>query len=254
MGTTSGSMVLERLGGFFSLCGDSARAMFRRPFQLHEFLQQVVFLASVSILPVIFVTIPFTVILQFFLGQLLVEIGAVDLSGAGAGLAVIQEMGPFASVLVVAGAGATAICADLGSRKIREELDAMQVLGIDPVQRLVVPRLLAFVVVAIGLFAIVSVVGLVGSYIFSVTVHHASPGLFVANLTLLTGFTDYLVSLIKAGLFGLGAGLVACYLGLNAKGGPKGVGEAVNQTVVFTLMVLVVINTLTTTVYFQLAK
>lgn len=130
----------------------------------------------------------------------------------------------------------------------------MQVLGIDPVQRLVVPRLLAFVVVSVGLFGIVCVVGLVGSFMFAVGVQHASPGVFVANLTLLTTPTDFAVSVVKAALFGLSAGLVSCYLGLHANGGPKGVGDAVNQTVVFTLMLLLVLNTVITTVYFQLAK
>ena len=248
----SGAIVVSRVGGFFSLCGDTLRALFRPPFQLQEFLQQIVFIASVSILPVVFVTIPFTIVVQFFIGQLLIEIGAVDLAGAGAGFAVISELGPFCAVLVVAGAGATAVCADLGSRKIREEIDAMAVLGVDPVQRLVVPRVLSFAVVSVGLFGLVSVVGLVGTFAFSSLVQGASPGLFVANLTLLVNFTDFLVSLVKAALFGIAAALVACYLGLNAQGGPKGVGDAVNQTVVFTLMVLIVINTLTTTVYLQL--
>jgi len=246
--------VVARLGGFYAMCGDVLRAVFRRPFHWREFLAQAAFIAGVSTVPVIFVTIPFTVVVQFFIGQLLRELGAVDLSGAGAGLAVVQELGPFSAVLVVAGAGATAVCADLGARTIREEIDAMRVLGIDPIHRLVLPRVLAFMVTSMGLFALVCTVGLVGTYVFSVLAQGASPGLFVYNLTLLTGFTDFVVSLVKAALFGLAAGLVACYLGLNTRGGPKGVGDAVNQTVVFTLMLLAVINTLTTAVYFQLAK
>lgn len=248
----SGVVVVSRLGEFFSLTVDSFRAMVRRPFPVGEFLEQTVFIASVSIVPVIFVTIPFTVVVQFFIGQLLGEIGAVDLSGAGAGLAVVQELGPFCSVLVVAGAGATAVCADLGSRKIREELDAMQTLGIDPVHRLIAPRVLAFTVVSVGLFGIVTVVGLVGTFFFSTLVQGASPGLFVSNLTLITGLGELVTSLVKTAVFGVAAALVSCYLGVNAKGGPKGVGEAVNQTVVFTLMVLMVLNTVITTVYFQL--
>lgn len=243
---------LGQVGGFVALIGDTFRAMFRRPFPLQEYLEQTVFIASVSFLPAIFVTIPFTVVVQFFINQLLQEIGASDLAGAGAGFAVIQELGPFCSVLVIAGAGATAVCADLGSRKIREELDAMETLGLDPMHRLVAPRVLAFVTVAIGLYGVVSVVGLVGTYMFSVVVGGASPGLFVANLTLVTGAPEFIVSLIKTMLFGITAAFVACYLGLNAKGGPKGVGEAVNQTVVFTLMVLLVINSAVTTIYLQI--
>ncbi|HEY9562544.1 MAG TPA: ABC transporter permease [Nocardioides sp.] len=247
----SSTMIVSQVGSFFAMCGDTTRAMFRRPFQLQEFLEQTRFIAGVSVLPVIFVTIPFTVVVQFFLGELLEEIGATDLAGAGAGLAVIQELGPFCSVLVVAGAGATAVCADLGSRKVREELDAMQTLGIDPIHRLVVPRVYAFALVSIGLFGIVTSVGIAGTYAYSCLVQGASPGLFIANLTLLTGLPEFLVSLIKTMVFGIGAALVSCFLGMNAKGGPKGVGEAVNQTVVFTLMLLVVLNSLITSIYLQ---
>jgi phospholipid/cholesterol/gamma-HCH transport system permease protein len=246
------SAAIERIGGFFSMTLDAFRAMFRRPFPTQEFLDQTLFIASVSVIPVIFVTIPFTVLVQFFIGQLLSEIGATDLAGAGAAFAVIQELGPFCSVLVVSGAGATAVCADLGARKIREELDAMEVMGLDPMRRLVAPRILAFMVVSMGLYGIVTVVGLIGTFAFSTVFLGASPGLFVANMTLLVGGGAFFTSLIKTALFGLAAALVSCYLGMNAKGGPKGVGEAVNQTVVFTLMVLVVINTLVTAVYLQL--
>lgn len=243
---------LERFGDFCALAGDSLRAMFRRPFPVQEFLEQAVFIASVSIMPVIFVTIPFCVLVQFFIGQLLAEIGAVDLAGAGAGFAVIQELGPFCSVLVVAGAGATAVCADLGSRKIREEIDALQVLGLDPAHRLVAPRILAFILVSVGLYGIVAVVGLVGTFVFSTVVLGASPGLFITNLTLVTSFGAFVLSLVKTAVFGLAAALVACYLGLNAKGGPKGVGDAVNQTVVFTLMLLLVLNSSLTAIFLQI--
>lgn len=181
-----------------------------------------------SIVPTLMVAIPFCVIIVFQLNQLLGEIGATDLSGAGAGLAVVREIGPMVSVLVVAGVGATAVCADLGARKIRDEIDAMEVMGVRPVQRLVVPRVLALTLVAFALNGLVTLVGLTGSFLFSVFVQHASAGQFVANLTLLTGVSDFLVSELKAAVFGLLAGLVACFLGLNAKGGPKGLGDAVN--------------------------
>ncbi len=241
------------LGAFFALAGDGFRAMFRRPFQTREFVQQVAFIANVSVLPAILVAIPFCVVVQFFLGQLLSEIGAIDLAGAGAGFAIIRELGPFCAVMVVAGAGATSVCADLGARTIREEIDAMKVLGIDPIHRLVVPRLLAFVVVSTGLFALVCAVGFLGTFVFSATLQGASPGLFVSNLTLLVGMSDFLVALFKSAVFGLGAGLVCCHLGLSVKGGPKSVGNAVNQSVVFSLMLLMVINSIIGAVALQMS-
>ena len=125
----------------------------------------------------------------------------------------------------------------------------METLGIDPVRRLVAPRILVFMVVSLGLFGIVCVVGLLGTFVFSTSVQGASPGLFVANLTLVAG--EFVTSLVKTAVFGIAAALVACYLGINAKGGPKGVGEAVNQTVIFALMVLMVLNSLITMIYLQ---
>ena len=106
-------------------------------------------MARVSLAPTLLVAIPFTVLVCFTLNILLRELGAADLSGAGAAFGAVTQVGPMVTVLIVAGAGATAMCADLGSRTIREEIDAMEVLGINPVQRLVTPRMLASGLVAL---------------------------------------------------------------------------------------------------------
>lgn len=109
----------------------------------------------------------------------------------------------------------------------------MRVLGVDPIERLVVARVIASTTVSRGLNGLVSVVGIRGGYGFSVLVQHASPGLFITNLTLLVNFQDFLVGEIKAFVFGFSARIVACFRGLRAGGGPLGVGEAVNETVVY---------------------
>jgi phospholipid/cholesterol/gamma-HCH transport system permease protein len=225
--------------------------MFKRPVQWREFIHQAWFIASVSIVPTILMSIPFCVMVIFEINLILGEIGGIDLSGTGAGVAVVREIGPIVTVLVVAGAGATAICADLGSRKIREELDATEVLGIDPIQRLVVPRVLAATVVALFLNGLVTAVGVVGGYIFSVYLQGATPGQFVSSLSLLTGMSDFVTGEIKAAVFGLLAGLVGCHLGMRVKGGPKGVGEAVNQTVVVSFVLLFLANSIITTISLQ---
>ena len=243
---------VRTLGGFYAFCLETLRLLVLKRFQFREFVDQAWFITTVSLGPAILVSIPLCVIIIFEVNQLLVQIGAIDLAGAGAAVAVVREIGPMVSVLVVAGAGATAICADLGSRKIRDEIDAMVTLGINPIHRLVVPRVAASVVVAVALNGVVSIVGLAGGYYFSVVLQGATPGLFVSNLTLLVGTADFVTSEVKAAVFGLLAGLTGCYLGLNAKGGPKGVGEAVNQTVVYAFMMLFAANSIITLVYFQI--
>jgi phospholipid/cholesterol/gamma-HCH transport system permease protein len=244
--------VLATFGEFYRFSVQVFRLMFTRKFQFQEFATQAWFIVTVSFWPAILVSIPLCAVIVFQINQMLIEIGAIDLAGAGAGLAVVREIGPIVSVLVVAGAGATAVCADLGSRKIRDEIDAVVTLGIDPVERLVVPRVVAMMVIGVALNGVVTVVGLAGGYFFSVVLQGATPGQYLADLTLLIGFSDFLAAELKAAVFGLLAGLTACYLGLQAKGGPKGVGEAVNQTVVFAFMLLFAANTVISAFFLQL--
>jgi len=238
-------------GGFFAMSLDTLVLMFRPPFAWREYLLQTWFVARVSMVPALMMTLPYSVILTFIFNILLTEIGAGDISGTGAAIGTVNQIAPIVTVLVVAGAGSTAMCADLGARTIREELDAMRVLGIDPVQRLVVPRVLAATTVALALEAAVTVVGLVGAFFFTVYAQHVSAGAFVTGLTTLTGLADVIVSMVKATLFGMAAGLIACYMGISVGGGPAGVGNAVNETVVFTFMVLFAINVIVTAVGIQ---
>lgn len=244
--------VVAPIGGFYAMCLDTARAAVRGPFQSKEFLDQVTFITRVSLIPTILVAVPLCTNIVFLLNKLLLELGAGDFAGGAAFLGSIREIGPIVTVLVVAGAGATAICADLGARKIRDEIDAMQVMGIDPIARLVVPRVLASTLVAMLLNPIVATVGITGGYLFSVYLQDITPGLYVVNLDLLSeGAVEILFSEIKAAVFGLLAGLVACHRGLTAGGGPKGVGDAVNQTVVLCFVLLFITNTVITAVFLQ---
>lgn len=239
---------LRAVGSFLAMALDAFLLTPRRPFAWREFVLQSWFVARVSILPTLMLAIPFTVLAVFTLNILLVEFGAADFSGTAAALGAVTQIGPVVTVLVVAGAGATAMCADLGARTIREELDAMRVLGINPVQRLVVPRMLAATFVALMLSSLVTIVGLTGGFFFSVFLQHVTPGAFAAGVTLLTGLPELVISLIKAALFGLAASLIACYKGISVDGGPAGVGNAVNETVVFSFMALFVINTIVTAI------
>jgi phospholipid/cholesterol/gamma-HCH transport system permease protein len=239
------------IGEFLIFCGQALRAMFRRPWQVREFVQQAWFISSVSIAPAALVSIPFGAVIALQLGSLVRQLGAQSFTGAASVLAVVREAGPIVTALIIAGAGGSAICADLGARKIREELDAMRVLGIDPISRLVVPRVAASMLVAVLLNGIVSVVGVSGGYLFNVVMQGGTPGAYLASFQALGQLPDLVSGEIKALVFGLVAALVATYLGLNAKPGPKGVGDAVNQSVVITFMLLFALNFVMTAIYFQ---
>lgn len=240
------------LGGFVAFTLDTLVAMFTRRLQWREFIQQCWFITSVSLGPAILLAIPFVALVTYQFNNVLVEIGAVDLSGSGSAFGTVTQIGPVATTFVIAGASSTAICADIGARKIREELDAMQVLGIDPVHRLVVPRVLATAVNALFLNGVMILIGLAGGYFFAVYLQDASPGQFIDSLTLLVGFPDLIHGEFRAVVFGIVGALIGCYRGMTAGGGPKGVGSAVNETVVFTFMALFPINILLTQVPYSL--
>jgi phospholipid/cholesterol/gamma-HCH transport system permease protein len=242
---------VRQAGRLFALFLDVGRLTFKRPFQVREFIEQAWFIASVTIVPTSLVAIPFGAVIALQLGSLSTQIGAQSFVGAASVLAIVREASPIVCALLIAGAGGSAICADLGSRKIRDEIDAMEVLGISPIQRLVVPRVLGCMLVSTALNGLVCVVGVAGGYFFNVILQGGTPGAYLASFSALAQLPDLYTGELKALIFGLIAGVVASYKGLNAGGGPKGVGDAVNQSVVITFLLLFVVNFVITAVYFQ---
>ncbi|MCP2299635.1 phospholipid/cholesterol/gamma-HCH transport system permease protein [Nocardia amikacinitolerans] len=238
-------------GNVFALFVDVMRKMFRRPFQWREFIEQSWFIASVSILPSALVAIPFGAVVALQTGSLIKQLGAESFTGATSVLATVQQAAPVVTALIIAGAAGSAVAADLGARTIREEIDAMEVLGVDPVARLVVPRVLGMTLVAVLLNGLVSVVGIAGGYFFNVLLQGGTPGAYLSSFSALAQLPDLWIGEIKAAIFGLLAGVIAAYKGLHPKGGPKGVGDAVNQSVVITFLVLFFVNLILTLVYLQ---
>jgi len=244
---------MRGIGNFLALAMDTIVAMFKMPFPWGELFEQTWFVARVSLFPAMVLAIPFTVASVFTFNVFLIEIGASDFSGVGGSL-VANEVGPFVTVLVVAGSGAAAICADLGARTIREEIDALRVMGVDPVRRLLAPRVIAVTVVAWLINSLVTLTVLCAAFLFSIFVQHVTPGAFVYGLTLVTGLPQLGVAMVKATVFGLTAGLIGIFQGTTVKGGPAGVGNAVNETVVYSFSLLFFINVILTAIGYEVTR
>ncbi|WP_392391045.1 MlaE family ABC transporter permease [Nocardioides sp. LHD-245] len=227
--------------------------IFTRPFQFREFLEQAWFVTSVTLVPTIMVSIPFGAVISLQVGNLTGQLGAQSFAGATAVLATVREAAPMAAAMIIAGAAGSAICSDLGARKIREEIDAMEVLGIDPLERLVAPRVVATTFVAVMVNGIVIAAGIGGGYFFTVIVQGGSAGAFLSTFAGLASLPDLYVAMIKALIFGWLAAIIGAYKGLNAGGGPSGVGRAVNETVIIAFMALFFLNAVITAIYFQVA-
>ncbi|NUS44520.1 MAG: ABC transporter permease [Mycobacteriaceae bacterium] len=221
----------------------------KRRFAYHEFIRQCAFMANVSAAPTILVAIPIAVVVSLQIGTLVNQVGATTFIGAVTGLGVIRQGAPLVTALMIAGAVGSAICADLGSRTIREEIDAMRVMGIDPVRRLVAPRLAASVLVSMLLCGFVVFVGFATSYLFNVYFQKGTPGSFVGTFASFAVASDLVVALVKSFVFGAITAVIACDTGLNARGGPGGVANAVNSAVVSSATMLFAANIIITQLY-----
>ncbi len=242
---------VAQLGGVTSMGIDGALSV-RRGFPFREFIEQCWFIAKVTMVPVVLISIPFGVIIALHVGSLAEQIGAESHIGAAMVLAVVRESAPVATALLIAGAGGSAMTADLGSRRIRSELDAMEVMGVDPIQRLVLPRLMAATLVAVLLNNIVSAAGILGGWVMAVPIQNGTTGAYFASFTELAHLPDLWSALLKASVFGYLAAAISCHYGYNAYGGPKSVGDAVNRSVVLTFVVLFFVNFIITALYFNL--
>jgi phospholipid/cholesterol/gamma-HCH transport system permease protein len=229
--------LLEQVGDMMILTGKTIMSALRPPYPYGgEFVNQFLFALRLCWFPLLISTIAFgygAPGLQA--GNFLVLFGAIDRLGGFFVLATIREFAPFVTAIILAGVAGTAITADLGARKIREELDALQVLGVDPVKNLVVPRFLSLMVVT-GLFNIYALLfGIFGGVLATLT-FKAPLGPFFATLLTNASTTDLWGSVVKTTLFGAIIAIVCCYKGMTASGGAEGVGRAVNQAVVISFL------------------
>jgi phospholipid/cholesterol/gamma-HCH transport system permease protein len=228
--------LLSEVGDMMILAARTIVSAIRPPYPYGgEFVSQFLFALRLCWFPLLVSTIAFGFGAGLQAANFLVLFGAIDRLGGFFVLASIREFAPFVDAVVLAGVAGTAITADLGARKIREELDALQVLGIDPIKNLVVPRFLALMLVT-GLFDVYALLFGVFGGILATLINGAPLGPFFATFFTNASTPDLWGSVVKTTLFGAIIAIVCCYKGMTASGGAEGVGRAVNQAVVIAFL------------------
>jgi phospholipid/cholesterol/gamma-HCH transport system permease protein len=228
-----GRSVLEEFGDVVLLTGRTLASAIRPPYPYGgELVSQFLFALRLCWFPLLITTVAISYgAAGLQAANFLTLFGALDRLGGFFILAAIREIGPLITSVVVAGIAGTAITADLGARKVREELDALQVLGVDPVKNLVVPRFLALMVVT-GLFDIYALLFGIFGGIIAELVNGQPLGPFWGTLFANASTTDLWGSVLKTTIYGAIIAIVCCYKGMTASGGAEGVGRAVNEAVV----------------------
>ncbi len=227
--------------------------LFTGRFQWQEFVRQGAFMAGTAVLPTILVSLPISVTLSIQFALLAGQVGATSLAGAASGLAVIRQGASLVAAVLMAAAVGSAITADLGSRTMREETDAMEVMGVSVIRRLVVPRFAAAIMIGVALTGVVCFVGFFASYMFNVYFQNGAPGSFVSTFASFATTGDMILALLKAIIFGAIVAIVSAQKGLSTKGGPTGVANSVNAAVVESILLLMIVNVAISQLYIMLS-
>lgn len=199
-------------------------------------------LYKVTALPAILMAIPFGGMVAVQSSGLINQVGANSLIGAASGVGVVRQGAPITAGLLMGGAAAAAIASDLGARAIREELDALRVMGVDPVRHLIMPRFLALIILAPILCSIIIASAVLASFILAVTVSEVTSGSFWASFGAFAKMVDIWFAIGKATVFAAIVAIVSSLKGIEAKGGPRGVAAAVNASVVLNVVSIVIAN------------
>lgn len=235
---------LDQLAGMVMLTGQTIASMFTPPYTWWpEFIEQSWLVVKRAFIPCLFCTAVFSWGAPGITGgSIIATLATTDRLGSFAIMASIRELATWINGMVVAGVAGTAICSDLGARKIRDELDALAVLGTDLVKSLIVPRFLA-----LGLMTVVfnywnTLISILGQMVANMTVWQETAAGFVATFGSNFTIAEIVFNGLKVLTFGFIIAIVCCYKGMNAKGGSAGVGRAVNQAVVISFSLIYVYN------------
>jgi phospholipid/cholesterol/gamma-HCH transport system permease protein len=241
---TSGFGWLDEIAGMVLLAGQAIRVGIVPPYTWWpEFVEQSWLVVKRSFIPLMFCTAVFSWGAPGITGgSIIATLATTDRLGAFAIMASIRELATWINGMVIAGVAGTAICADLGARKIRDELDALAVLGTDLIKTLVVPRFLA-----LGLMTVIfnywnTMISLVGQLVADMTIWHETAAGYISTFSSNFTIAEVAFNGLKVLSFGFIIAIVCCYKGMNAKGGAAGVGRAVNQAVVISFCAIYVYN------------
>jgi phospholipid/cholesterol/gamma-HCH transport system permease protein len=221
-----------QMGRFVQLVGRIFAWTPRRPYDIRELMRQMVKVGFNSI-PVVFLTTLFTggvMALQTF--TVLRRINAEGFVGAGVALSMVRELSAVLSGLIVAGRAGSAMAAELGTMRVTEQIDALEVMATDPVHYLFVPRVWASTLMLPLLVAMGNGVGILGGYMVAVVLMGANPVAYIDRSFQFMDLNDLFSGLLKAGVFGFLLAAIGCQQGFYTSGGAEGVGRATTSAVV----------------------
>jgi len=218
------------------------KEVFKPPFEFKELLRQCYLIGNKSLFLVIVTGFIMGLVLSLQIRPTMADFGAEAYMPSMIGISIIREIGPVITALICAGKIGSSIGAELGSMKVTEQIDAMEVSGTNPFKYLVVTRITAATLMLPVLVIFADTIALFGSYLIENIKGDVSFQLYFGNVFEHVDFSDLNPSIIKSFFFGFVIGLVGCYKGYNSKKGTSGVGFAANSAVVLASMLVFIVD------------
>ena len=241
---------VEEMGKLLLLFVSVLSWMIRPPLKLRNIFKQMEFVGVKSIFVVV-LTGTFTgmvMALQGYHGFRMFS--AESLVGSTVALGMTRELGPVLTSLMVTARAGSAMAAELGTMRVTQQIDALDVMAANPVKHLIVPRVIAGVIMVPVLTIVSDFVGILGGYFVGVVLLNINSGVFIKNITRYVQLDDIYNGLIKAAIFGLILSLIGCYKGFNTSGGAEGVGKATTEAVVLASITILVSDYFLTAIMF----
>ncbi|NIP30197.1 MAG: MlaE family lipid ABC transporter permease subunit [Candidatus Dadabacteria bacterium] len=243
---------LNALGEVTVLLYKTVIYSFKPPIEFRLIVDQVYQLGFKSIPIVILSAISIGMVMVVQMAYGFKTFGAKGLVGPLVTLAIVRELGPILSSLLVGGRVGSGITAEIGSMNVTEQLDAMKTLGADPVKKLVVPRLIACIISFPFLAIIADLAGIGGAMLIAYTELGVTPRLFLSEIVGFVLMSDFFSGIFKTVFFGIIVALTACYMGINSKGGTQGVGNSTTKTVVISLVLIIIADFFLTKIFLNI--
>jgi len=238
---------------FYSLFGAALKNVFRRPHYADDIFTQMDII-GVGSMPIVILTGFFTgAVMALQMARALSQYGQVGRTGMVVAIAVVRELGPVLTALMVAGRNSSGMASELGSMKVTEQIDAMRALGTDPVQKLVTPRMIATCTVLPLLTIIADFVGIFGGFIVAYYMLNLTPTEYWSSAWRALEWNDVAQGLLKPFVFAFAVSLVGCYYGLRTTGGTQGVGRSTTQAVVVASVMIFFLTFFLTKIFTKLA-
>jgi phospholipid/cholesterol/gamma-HCH transport system permease protein len=243
---------IANLGGYFYFMGQFFGWLVRPPYRIQLIVEQMEFIGVGSL--------PIVLLVSFFTGAVF-SLQTVDAArlyhgevyvGMAVAVMLARELAPVLAAIMVTARAGSGMATELGSMRITEQIDALSTLAVNPIQYLVVPRVIAATLMVPALAMAYNVVGLIGCYVVAVLVKGVDRGMFMEYLTRYVDVSNYWHGLVKAIVFGFDLSIIGTFQGFYASGGAKGVGLATTKSVVLGCVSILLLDYLLTDIMMTL--